>query len=551
MDGYKKFKKDPRKTSSIDGFMPSSGNLGAPAHRAYKLSDDKLSPSLGSFTKKNEGFHPFRSGGLPISDTTEADEAALLEEPIILDDSSSKKKIYKHPRVRTILKRTSLVLIILVLIGGLYFATKLYITKRHVFHGGGGAPALASSIDISQLKGEGDGRINILLLGIGGPGHDGPDLTDTILLASIDPINHKAALLSIPRDLWVKIPGNGYQKINAAYPDGKQESKAKTLAGQEQDGLNLLDQTLESVIGVPIHYHVVVDFAAFKQTVDTLGGVNINVTSDELNWPSANPTELYDPTIAWENNDNSIIAKEGSQVMHGQQALLFSRSRETSSDFARGLRQRAVLVAIKDKILNLGTFSNPVKVSQLLDSLGNNVFTDFSLSDSNRLYQIAKGISSNNITSLDLVTAPHDLVTTGNEGGLSIVEPKAGLFDYSGIQSYVRNTLKDGFIANENAPIAVYNATDTAGLATATGNLLKSYGYNVTTVTNSPTATNPATTTIIDLSKGVDKYTAHYLEQRFGVSAATKMPANSGITPPAGTAFVIILGENATSTGQN
>jgi anionic cell wall polymer biosynthesis LytR-Cps2A-Psr (LCP) family protein len=136
-------------------------------------------------------------------------------------------------------------------------------------HGGGGAPALADKVDVSQLKGEGDGRINILLLGIGGPGHDGADLTDTIIVASIDPINHKASLLSLPRDLWVQIPGNGYQKINAAYAYGKESSTSKDEYTKEQAGLALLDKTLSPVIGVPIHYHAIIDFKAFKHNQNT------------------------------------------------------------------------------------------------------------------------------------------------------------------------------------------------------------------------------------------------------------------------------------------
>src|SRR5207302_4958820 len=123
------------------------------------------------------------------------------------------KKTRKHPHARRRAKRTFMLFGSLVIIIASYFAVKLYLTEKHLFRGGGEAPALASNIDINQLKGEGDGRINILLLGIGGPGHDGPDLTDTMLLMSIDPVNKNAALLSIPRDLWVSIPGNGSQKI--------------------------------------------------------------------------------------------------------------------------------------------------------------------------------------------------------------------------------------------------------------------------------------------------------------------------------------------------
>jgi hypothetical protein len=215
------------------------------------------------------------------------------------------------------------------------------------------------------------------------------------------------------------------------------------------------------------------------------------------------------------------------------------------------MRQRLIIVALKDKIFNVGTFSNPVKVSNLMNGLGNNIYTDFSVGDIMRLQKIMSQIPSANISSLDLVTPPHALVTTGNINGLSVVEPKAGLFDYTDIQSYVRNALKDSFIAKENAKIAIYNATDVVGLATSKATYLKSYGYNITTVDNTPTTTNPATTVLVDLTNGVDKYTKHYLEERFGVSAVKSIPASAGVKPPVGTSFVIILGQDASSTSQN
>jgi len=539
MKEHKKFKGRP---TSIDGIVSGGRRLDM-THASYRPEKQKNASSLDDVIRREDGFHPTQVGAGALGRArSELDEAALLDEPIVLDNTlTPERKIPRfgrsHPRVRTTFKRLGLGLGVVILVSAVYFGAKIYTTEKHLFRGGGNAAALTANVNPNQLKGEGDGRVNILLLGIGGPGHDGPDLTDTIMIASIDPVNNNVVLLSIPRDLWVKIPGNGYQKINAAYADGKSESKAKTLAAQEQAGLNLLDQTLEPVVGIPIHYHVVVDFTAFKDVVDALGGVSVNVQS-----------ELYDPTIAWENNWNPVIAQPGVQVMHGPQALLFARSRETSSDFARGQRQRQLLVAIKDKALSVGTFSNPVKISNLLNSLGNNVYTDFSLNDMTRVYQIVNKIPSNKISSVDMVTPPHDLLTTGNMNGLSIVEPKAGLLDYTAIQTFVRTTLRDGFLAKENAQVAIYNATDTAGLATATATTLKSYGYNVTTITNTANATNPAYTTLVDLTAGKDKYTKHYLEQRFGVSANNSLPAGSGITPPSGTSFVIILGENATTS---
>ncbi len=535
-----------RSHASVDGMISDGRRLGLPIDLSRSSKKEKRE-SLGDLTDKKEGFHPMRSSShaLGTDDSTELD-AMGLDKPIILDDNSPKVKKsrfhfgwpkFHRPTRRTVLKRGGLALLALLIASVAYFGIKTYVIEKHVFRGGGKAPALSSKVDITQLKGEGDGRINILLLGIGGPGHDGSDLTDTIMIASIDPVNNKTVLLSIPRDLWVKIPGNGSQKINAAYAYGKQESSAKTEEGKDQDGLDLVDKTISPVIGINIHYHVVVDFKAFKDMVDAVDGVNINV-----------PETLYDPTVAWENNWNSTIAKAGPQTMHGAQALLYARSRETSSDFARGERQRLLIVALKEKIFSLGTFTNPAKISSLLNSFGNNVYTDFSLSDINRLYQIVSKIPSADISSLDLVTPPHNLLTTAAVNGLSTVQPRAGTYDYTDLQTYIKSVLVDGYIAKENATIAIYNATNTAGLATTKSDLLKSYGYNVTTVDSTKTATNPPKTTIVDLSKG-KKYTRNYLEKRFGVTAVTSLPSGVDVTPPVNTDFVIILGQDAATSG--
>jgi LCP family protein required for cell wall assembly len=542
MDKNGKYKGPNHHLASVDGIVSGGRSLGGYAGQPYQPNRAQPAPTLDNLVRRDDGFHSRKPHVRAFGQSPEIAEAeALLDEPIVLDDEEIKtKKRRKHPTRRRTLKRISLVLLSLILIGGAFFAVKLYTTERHLFRGGGKAPALAENVDINTLKGEGDGRINILLLGTGGPGHEGPDLTDTILLASVDPVNHKTALLSIPRDLWVKIPGDGYQKINAAYAYGKQQTRAKSESAKDQAGLDLLDKTLSPIIGVPIHYHAVVDFAAFRQTVDAIGGVTFNV-----------PETLYDPTIAWENHGNSYIAMKGTQAFDGRKALLYARSRETSSDFARGQRQRQLMVGIKDKTFSLGTFSNPVKISNLLSGLGNNVYTDFSLDDMMSLYKIVGKIPSNQITSLDLVTPPHNLLTTGNMNGLSIVEPRDGLFDYDPIQNYVRNALKDSYIAKENAQIAIYNATDVVGMATKQSTYLKSYGYNVVTVGNTPQPTNPGTTQIVDLTKGVDKYTKHYLEGRYKVSSTTSLPASFGITPPPGTSFVIIVGEDVANSTQN
>jgi LCP family protein required for cell wall assembly len=442
----------------------------------------------------------------------------------------------RHAFRRWMLKSTVVLTVLCLGIGGFLFAQG-YVKLHKVFKGdASSAAALQKNVDPTLLKGEGDGRINILLLGNGGDGHDGPDLTDTMIVASIDPVNKTAALLSVPRDLWVKMPNNfmgSNQKINAAYEAGKYEylgkqdsSNANTKAVEA--GFQAADQVVSQVLGIPIHYNMVVNFQAFRQAIDTVGGVTVNV-----------PEQLYDPTMAWENNWNPVLAKAGVQQMDGKQALLYVRSRETSSDFARGERQRLVILALKDKTLTLGTLSNPLKISQLMNAFGNNVVTDLSLSDAVRLYDIVKDIGNSQFQSLDLVTPPNNLVTTGNINNISIDQPRAGIGEYGAIQTYVRSQLKDGYITKENAKITILNGTSIAGLATAKADELKSYGYNVTKVDNAPTATY-GKTVVVDLTNGADKYTRHYLENRYGVKAVTQIPDSS--IQPAGADLIIILG---------
>lgn len=433
-------------------------------------------------------------------------------------------------------------IIIIVLIGGFLFVKGFFSAKK-VFKGGGSAVSLQKEVAPSLLKGEGDGRINILLLGVGGQGHEAPDLTDTIMVASIDPVNHKTALISVPRDLWVTIPGKGSMKINAVYETGKygylnkQDASNKDQKAVEA-GYQAADKMLETVLGIPIHYHVLLNFQAFQQAIDSLGGIDVDV-----------PERLYDPTMAWQNNNNPVLAEKGPQHFDGRKALMYVRSRYTTSDFARSQRQRMIIVALEQKVLTIGTFSNPQKVSQLIDAFGDNVVTDMSLTDVGRLYQIGKNITSNNIQSVGLSDPPNSFVTTGMIGNQSVVLPRAGLGNYADIQNYIRNTVKDGYLAKENANVTVLNGTSTPGLATEKANILKSYGYNVSTVGDAPTKSYTKTV-IVDMTKGKKPYTAQYLKKRYNLNqTTTKLPDSTIQTQNAD--FVIILGEDETTNSQN
>ena len=472
---------------------------------------------------------------LPRLDMELPESSARPAEHKELVSHHSRKSALRKWSFRTV----SAVLVLLIVVGGFLFSQG-YFNLRKVFKGNAAhAASLQANVDPNLLKGEGDGRVNILLLGRGGDGHEAPDLTDTIMLASIDPVNHTAELLSVPRDLWVTLPNAGSMKLNAAYETGKYKYLHKMDSSSRnakaiQAGFSTVDQTVEQVLGVPIHYNMMFDFQAFRQAVNTLGGVNVNV-----------PEKLYDPTMAWENKGNPVLAQAGLQHFDGVHALIYVRSRETSSDFARGERQRSVLLALKDKAVTLGTLSNPAKISGLISAFGDNVQTDFSLSDATRLYSIFKRINNGSVQSLDLDTPPHQYVTTGNINGQSVVMPKSGLGQYDDIQNYVRSSLQDGYILKEHAKITVLNGTPENGLATAKANELKSYGYNIGTVASAPT-NGYAQTILVDLTNGKDKYTKHYLEQRFNTTATKKIPDTA--IAPNGANFILVLGSDESTS---
>ncbi len=506
----------------IEGIRPPArGKTNHPQNRP------KLAPLRPDF---------FRAGQPPVRPRVaikQADVSSGIAAPRYYKPAQPAKQTRRTHIKKAILLRSAAAMAVLVLGTGGFFSWKAYSNLHKVFRGTTTVAALASKpVTPDLLKGEGDGRVNILLLGVGGPGHDGADLTDTMVLMSVDPLNNTAAMVSIPRDLWVKQPVNYFgsvAKINAAYESGKYRYLNRVDASQAnanavEAGFTSVDQVIKNVLDVNVNYHVLVNFQAFRQAIDTVGGVDVNV-----------PEQLYDPTMSWENHNSPILATAGPQQMNGVKALLYARSRETTSDFARSQRQRQILLALKDKVLTAGTLSNPAKIEGLMNAFGNNVFSDLSTQGATRLYSIMQKVSDSKVASVGLTDEGHKLVTTDRVGNSSVVRPVAGFDNYAPIQAYVHSQIPDGYLVKENAPVTLL--AQNAIVANAKGALLKNYGYNVTaTVVASQPLASPV---VVDLSEGNNPFTKHYLEVRYGVKAVTNLPA--GVSVPAGTAKFVIL----------
>ncbi|MDP2789691.1 MAG: LCP family protein [bacterium] len=369
-----------------------------------------------------------------------------------------------------------------------------------------------------ELKQDAKHRTNILLVGYGGVGHEGPYLADTIILASLDNTTKEVGMLSIPRDFLVDLPGYGYRKINNALAFGMTEENPK-------GGDVLITKAVEEVTGQTVHYFARVDFNGFKQAVDAVNGVDITVDTAFKDFEY--PTYNYGyQTIAFEI---------GKQRMDGERALQFTRSRHGTngegSDFARSVRQQKLLFALQEKARSVGTLTNPGKISGLIDTLGAHVSTTFELWEVMRFANLAKEFSPDRVATRVLETTADSVVRagTGIEGAY-IIQPRLGLGNYAEIQELTNNIFQYNAVATEAAPIQVVNATTETGLADTVGHALRGYSYDVRSVT-SPNKVSYDTSIIVDLSNGQAPQTVASLQQRFGGSITTSLPADLLLAP--------------------
>jgi LCP family protein required for cell wall assembly len=204
---------------------------------------------------------------------------------------------------------------------------------------------------------QGSDRVNLLLMGLDQrAGSALPGRADVILIASVDPSDKEVTLLSLPRDLWVEIPGHGENRINSAYFYGE-------FDGGQGGGPDLMRRTIEHNFGLSIDYYGTLDFQCFKRVIDILGGITVDV-------PEAIRDDQYpDDSYGY----MSIHIPAGSQQMDGETALQYVRARHESSDFSRMRRQQQVLLAVREKALRLDIiFSLP----DLIPMLGKAFSTD-------------------------------------------------------------------------------------------------------------------------------------------------------------------------------
>jgi LCP family protein required for cell wall assembly len=326
------------------------------------------------------------------------------------------------------------------------------------------------------LQGEERKRINILLLGMGGEGHHGQYLTDTILLASINPQTYETALLAIPRDLYVKIPETQiHTKINAVYAYGKNNSGD---LGNKPHGL--IKKTVEEITGQKIDYHIAINFEGFKKVIDELGGIIIQVEEDIVDHKYPGPGRSYE----------TFKIDKGTHLVNGDVALKYARVRHVKGgDFSRLERQKDIILSAKKRAFSLENFLNPIRISNLMNILEENLQTDIQLDEIPAFIELLNKINPYNINSKVLdAWSPDSLlavshVLLGNVQAFILV-PRTG--NYQEIQDLTENIFDLNKIEKEKEAIEKESArilvvSDQYQNSPRVKNFFEKMGYSVET----------------------------------------------------------------------
>lgn len=348
------------------------------------------------------------------------------------------------------------------------------------------------------LRGDREDRINFLLLGIGGYGHDGPDLTDTIMLASVRPSDGKVGMLSIPRDLSVDIPGYGWRKINHANAFGE----------WEKDGYGpiLASQVVSNVTGQPIHYYVRIDFNGFIEFINEIGGIDVNVERSFTDYQYPDGPDQY----------QVVSFKEGEQHMDGDTALKYVRSRHgtngEASDFARSRRQQNIIVAVKEKILTPSLLLNPKKIITLYDTVKENVETNITTKEMILMAKLAFKVDAENIAHEVLSTGPGSPLYATSINGAYMILPRGGTWDtVREIAASILNKNSGGgpegsagttaSSSKNNIRVEIQNGTSIPGLAYTASLILKEKEFKVIKIGNA-IKRDRVETMVFDLTNG-------------------------------------------------
>jgi LCP family protein required for cell wall assembly len=315
---------------------------------------------------------------------------------------------------------------------------------------------------------DGISRVNVLVMGLDFRDWEAGETprTDTMILFTLDPLHKTAGMISIPRDLWVSIPGFDYGKINTAYYLGE----VFNLPG---GGAGLASRTVEELLGVPVHYYAQIDFQAFVDFIDHIDGVKIT---------------LEEPMVLdRRGSGNTVEIEAGTHVLPGEYALAFIRTRSTEGgDFDRSQRQQELIIAVRDRVLEFNMMPKLVaNAPKIYNDLAAGIHTNMSLNDAIKLGWSVIDVDRNKIKQLVI---SNEYVTFGKSpDGLDILKAipdkirvlRDEVFgEGAALGPVAEGDLLD-LAVEEGARISVRNGSYQVGLATQTAAWLTEQGFNI------------------------------------------------------------------------
>ncbi len=530
---------------SIDGFVPrrTGSELGdkhvgestRPINRGLHTSDASARQYVG-----------VARTGKPLGRSDIDDSLRQIDEPF---GSNSGKKVSRRRQrkldrrqrpkstVRRFIKWFFIALLVAVLAVGGYLIYRAVFNGSQVFQGN-----IFDIVQNEPLKEDANGRSNFLVFGTAeddeGGMHGGANLTDSIMVISVDQDKKDAYMMSLPRDLWVDYEETctvGNQgKLNAVYFCASNDGE------DEAAGARALQAKAGEILGLDVQYYVHLNFTAVVEAVDAVGGVDVTIESDD-------PRGILDRNFDWKCNYTCYYVNyTNGEVAHldGEHALALARARNAAGgyglpngNFDREKNQQKVIEALREKALSAGTLTNLGKVTELMDALGGNLRTNIETKEIRTMMSVASETSSESIISLSLANEEEPLVTTGSYNGQSIVRPIEGLLLYNDIADYVQRNVNASPITKEEPHVSVLNGGRAAGIAQQEADRLNDEGYTVDVVDNAPEGTY-ATVEIYRITEGKTA-SATQLETLYGVKIKTTTPPASVVGD---TDFLIILG---------
>ncbi len=387
-----------------------------------------------------------------------------------------------------------------------------------------------------------DDRLTFLIFGVGGQGHSGPELTDTILLTSVDLKTQSIGIMSIPRDLAYPLGGGRFIKINAVNAYAEQANPGQ--------GAREAADAYEELLDIRIDHVIKIDFKSFVEFIDALGGIDVNVERSF--------TDREFPT--YDDKWQVVSFEAGEQHLDGETALKYARSRHGSngegSDFARSRRQQIVILAVKEKLLSLGTLARPDRLIKLYESIASNIQTDLTAWEIIKLAPLVKNLSTENIVTHVLSNGADGELVNSTVNGAYMLFPRER--DWSEIRSIAQNPFaSDEEIEAAQEPvkkvsIEVRNGTNITGFASQVSQRLEESGYVVQSIGNA-SKRGYEKTVIYDLTDGARADELAKLKTLLQANVSASLPSWTGTSTndaeelkPAdneNTDFLIVLGD--------